>query len=148
MESDEAWQDMERMVEQEDLWLPNVATEEVREALAKLYRSGDPSSLAPYLRDWGGAQQSELCVPDVPDIINVPVHAVAELLVSDKDCFKSSDINQSSVITLEIGREKELQGESPCLIKNVEPSKPSFDDLSDQCNTCEYVPGKPSKKNI
>ena len=68
MESDEAWQDMERMVEQEDLWLPNVVREEVREALAKLYRSGDPSSLAPCLRDGGGAQQSELCVPDVLDI--------------------------------------------------------------------------------
>ena len=60
MESEEAWQDIERMVEQEELWLPGVASEEVREALGQLYRTGDPVYLVPYLRDGGGGDLSDV----------------------------------------------------------------------------------------
>ena len=115
MGSEEVWQDMERMVEQESLWLPGAAREKVREALEELYRTGDPASLAPFLRQDAGAQHTQNCVPDMPDVTFVPPnrdnHEVADMLCSDEDGLKNSVSNPGPLMSLEIDQETDLQGE-------------------------------------
>ena len=127
MGSEEVWQDMDRMVEQESLWLPGAAKGEVREALEELYRTGDPASLAPFLRQGTGTQQTQNYVLDVPDVTNVPPnnddHEVADMFGSDKDGLKNTVSNPGPFISLEIDQETDFQRDKNLFVKKCRTFK-------------------------
>ena len=166
MENAEAWQDMERMLEQEELWLPGVVREEVREALGQLYRTGDPVWLAPYLRGVGDVDLCNVTLVSEENKLNPNLTDVSDALDLDLHNFRyvqnainegpEKDFPEVTKIhpnCLEEAEDKilttfKVDKEQTSLLRVVQPSKPSFDDPSDKCDLCEYAPNKPSRKTI
>ena len=137
---------MQRMLEQEELWLPGVAREEVREALGQLYRTGDPACLAPYLRGVGGEDlcdvtlvseecQSDPRLPVIGDALEVP--SVTVIHDGIKEVPRDPEIDFPQVIgsrpsllvvgednkstTLEYYKETKIQAKQTIGLRNVEP---------------------------
>ena len=131
MESEaRTWESMERMIDHESMWRPDVKREEVRAALEKLYRTEDPSCLEPFLRRG---------VEKYPDSV------IKDEVSSETSIGVPGEVSYIPYGKLGTSFDSQFRLTEP---KIVEPSKSSLGDPSAQCDLCEYKPSKPSKKTI
>ena len=158
MESEKAWQDMERMLTQEKLWLPGFAREEVREALGHLYRTGDPVWLAPYLRGSGGGDFCNVTMASEEKQSDTRLHetggafvvsyvtdfhnSIKEVLAGPKkDCHEEIKSHHSSHRKF-VNSEQKKYHNNPTSLKRTQKVSSAQDPKLSICDICGYKPNK------